>query len=187
VSTTEIYGFNPRGKPYLLGEVANAWRSGPAIWAYLEEKYLPPFRPSYLPGHVKDEEIETYLGYRPTRFTASAYAPDAMKSVWGLIDREELLDYERIALASTFDRVVVFRRDFSRLISAFHCFPGPTNLHDQTEIITPRAFDDVSCKAIAWNQTSVNEAWCLVANNGKPYNLKRGNIHWDLFSIFQVE
>ena len=109
VSYTEIYGFDKEGNAYFQGEVKNAWRGAMAVWSILEEKYLPAYRPSFVPAHVPDSMIEQFLGYKPTRCSA-AFDDNAMKSIWQLVNDKRLKECERIVLASTFDYVIIKKR-----------------------------------------------------------------------------
>lgn len=61
MSYTEIYGFDKAGNAYFKDEVKNSHRGAIAVWSYLEEKYLPPYRPSYVPVHIPDSMVEDDL------------------------------------------------------------------------------------------------------------------------------
>ncbi len=61
MSSTEIFGFDKEGNAFGQADVNNAWRGAMAIWRILEERYLPPHRPSYLPKHIPDNMAEQVL------------------------------------------------------------------------------------------------------------------------------
>ncbi|WP_041272397.1 hypothetical protein [Desulfitobacterium hafniense] len=189
MSYTEIYGFSTSGDAYLYGEVKNAWRGGMAIWNILEERYLPQYRPSYVPNYIPDDRVEDYLHYKPSRCGA-CMDDGAMKEIWKLFDDERLKDCEKIALASTFDRVIVIKENLPKLVAAFREFDGQTSLKEQADIIEKMVEDD-DCIAIGFNQTSVNsDTWANFGGYDEetdeylPYNILDGDKHWELFSDF---
>lgn len=69
-----------RTKVTEIGEHRNGWGSGPLVWDYLEEKYLP-----------KLEYSRMILG------------GDKMREVWGLASDDRLAKHEKVALVATFD------------------------------------------------------------------------------------
>ena len=82
MSTTDIYGFRKSDHlAELCTSIPNAWSGAMAIWAAIEEKYLPP----YIPDHVKYcnwyrpgmsfDEIVRHNGYKPTRCTTMTFYP----------------------------------------------------------------------------------------------------------------
>jgi hypothetical protein len=189
MSYTEIYGFDKEGNAYCEAEVKNAWRGAMAIWNTLEKKYLPKYRPSYVPSYISDDNVEGFLGYKPSRLTAMM-DDKAMKEVWGLANDSRLKDCERIALASTFDRVIIKRENMLRLISAFREFDGETSLKAQADLIE-KMLNDENCMAVGFNQTSVNgDTWSNFGGYDDekdeeiPYNIFTGDKHWELFEEY---
>ena len=186
MSYTEIFGFDKEGNAYYQANISNAWRGGMAIWNILEERYLPPHRPSYVPAHIPDEKVESFLSYKPRR-TADMMNRDAMKEIWDLFNNEKVSLTDKIVLGTTFDRVIVKKEDFSKLIEAFEAFEGETSLKEQAAVIKEMAVDD-GCIAVGWNQTSVNgDTWANFggydeeADEAIPYSLNTVNEHWYLF------
>ncbi len=187
MSYTEIYGFNKEGFAYSEADVKNAHRGAMAIWSILENRYLPQYRPSYVPSYISDEELERYCHYKPAR-TSAFMDENAMKEVWNLVDDERLKDCEKIALASTFDHVIINKDDFPRLINAFREFEGQTSLKEQADIIE-KMLTDENCIAVGFNQTSVNgDTWTNLGGFDEeveeciPYNILTGDKHWELFN-----
>lgn len=168
MSSTEIYGFNKDGNAYFAGETENSWRSAPAIWSYLEEKYLPPF----IPDSIKDTnwyyegipyyEIVSRMHYTPTR--CSSLSPKSMQEVWDLCEREDIPIEERIVLATTFDKYLVKKEDIPDVVNAFLQFGAEnSSLKEQADILN-KLYNSDDCIAIGWNQTNV------IANNWSNYN-----------------
>lgn len=153
MSCTRIIAFGKDGYPYFYGEVDNAWLSAFAIWSQMEEKYLPKYRPSYIPKHIPDDEIKLYLGYEPTRVT-SMHKMEAIQEIWDLVDSKDISESERIVMCSTFDKPILRKENFQRVIDAFNDYPGETSLKEQAVIIKKMLNDD-NVIALAWNQTSV--------------------------------
>lgn len=126
---------------------------------------------------------------------------DSMK-FWHLVYQKSIPMEERIMLASTYDYVVVKKKNISRLIKAFEyyvqSYENSGHISDQIE-----ALKELSKKrifGICWNQTSVScdmwyEQWKfdeegeVIEGTNRPYNifkdihhLNSGNKqHWFLF------
>lgn len=184
MSSTQIFGFDKNGNAYLEAEVKNAWRGAMAVWRILEEKYLPPYRPEYIPAHIPTSEIKRIFHFAPTR--CSSGNEDAMQEVWALANDNRLKECEKIVLLSTFDYVVVKKENLHKLISAFREFEGETSLKEQADIIE-KMLKDENCIAVAFNQTSicmddwVNGEYDEEKDEYKPYNIFKGDKHWELF------
>ena len=152
MSYTEIYGVPEVGGMSMIGEVHNAHRGAMAIWEAI---------------------AQTYCGM--DHFPISG---DAMP-VWNMWMDETVPFEHRVVLASTFDSVMVRRDHIPELIrcmGAFDAaFQGRTNLPDQMVILGVAA-DDSRWVAVAWNQTSVNEAWWIPSDHpdaARPFDLSR--------------
>lgn len=184
MSSTVIYTFTADG--FCSGEMAevrNAWRGAMAVWRTLEKKYLPPYRPCYVPKDISDDMLESYCGYVPTRL--SAIDQEASKDIWNLFDREDVDMIDRIVLGTTFDHVMVKRENIHRVIDAFETFEGDTNLKEQAEALRELLKDEDKV-AFAWNQTSVNAGeWMhsgiFDGEDELPYNFKTQDRHFWLF------
>lgn len=185
MSSTEIYAFDLNGNAEQYGEAKNAFRGAMAIWGILEEKYLPPYLPK---GHESlgiytVKEYEKRLGYKPSRMTAM-FDTDAMNDVWKLADDEKVEFNDKIVLFTTFDNVVVKKEDINKVIEAFKKFEGETSLKEQAAILE-EIMNNNDYTAVAWNQTSVNEAkWeghYDDDDNHIPYNHLTQDEHYYLF------
>lgn len=178
MSYTEIYKFKKNGNAESLADVRNSWRGAMAIWNILDIRYLPPYIPEWAKSLA--EQKDRY--YRSGDFDG-----EALKEVWALFDREDILLVDRIALGTTFDNVIVMREDIPKVISAFESFVGETSLPEQAAILT-NALKNDDLIAIGWNQTSVNgDTWTNIGGYDEeneeylPYNILTMTEHWNLF------
>lgn len=165
MSYTEIVGFNKEGDAYSQADIHNAFRGAMAIWRAMEEKYLPigRFRRCVM-GSEKD-----------------------MREIWDLARSDKVSENDKIFLASTFDNVVVKKKDFQKVITAFREFEAETSLKEQADVLEEMLADE-DCIAVAWNQTSVNEnTWLSGGGYSEktddyiPYNLNTGERHFYMF------
>lgn len=188
MSYTEVFGFDKEGNAYGENEVKNAFRGAVAIWKILENKYLP----EYLPSYAKDygirtaDEFEVRFGYRPSRTAPTLSGDSPMKEIWGLADNKEVSEIDRICLFTTFDKCLVKKEDFQRVILAFREFKGETSLKEQADILE-NMVNDENCIAVGWNQTSVNcDIWESYGYDEEkdetiPYNCLKQDEHYWLF------
>ena len=185
MSYTEIYAFGKDGNAYLFKEINNSWRGAMAIWTVLEEKYLPQYRPSYVPPSVLDSELKDYCNYKPSRCGA-IFDKKAMQEIWDLVNGDLMTPEERIVLATTFDKVIIARKDVLDTIDAFNKFEGDTSLKEQAEILQ-EMYDQGDIIAVGWNQTSVNgDNWENFSYDEDeeeytPYNVLTGTEHQFIF------
>lgn len=185
MSYTEIYSFDKEGNASQAAEIRNAFRGGMAIWKHMEEKHLPPYRPSYVPAFVTDDKVEEFLRYKPSRCT-SIMDDGAMKEIWSLADNMNIPENERIVLFTTFDKCLVKKEDLPAVISAFRNFDAETSLPEQADALE-QLLRDEDCIAVGWNQTSVNgDTWENFGYNEEeeeniPYNCLSGEEHYWLF------
>lgn len=165
MSYTEIVGFNKEGNAYSQADIHNAFRGAMAIWRAMEEKYLTVGRFSRcVMGNEKD-----------------------MREIWDLAGSNKVSENDKICLASTFDNVVVKRKDFQKVITAFREFDAETSLKEQADVLEEMLADE-DCIAVAWNQTSVNKnTWLSGGGYDEktddyiPYNLNGGERHFYMF------
>ena len=179
MSYTEIFKFRKDGNAEAIGETKNAFRSAMAVWDILDKKYLPKFVPEWAKriGEV-DKEY----------FRSSDFGGGGLKEVWDLFNKENVSETDKIALGSTFDKVIVLKEDLPKLIEAFKSFEGETSLKDQVVIIEEALVEDPELLGIAWNQTSVNgDCWTNFGGYDEekqeeiPYNILTMDEHWNLF------
>ena len=184
MSYTEIFVFRKDGNAGGLEDVKNSWRGAMAIWRILEKKYLDPLpRPMWM-------TLENYkeLGYsrtcQPPSYIDSKSSPQ--KPIWDLWNDENVSRVDKIALGTTFDKVVVMRGNIEETAKAFEEFKGDTSLNEQAKILR-EALEDEYNIAIGWNQTSVNsDTWSNYNydeenEESTPYNLHKQTDHFDMF------
>lgn len=185
MSYTEIYSFDKKGNASQAAEIRNAFRGAMAVWKRLEEKHLPPYRPSYVPAFIPDDRVEEFLRYKPSRCTAMM-DDGAMKEIWNLADNRDVPENERIILFTTFDKCLVKKEDLPAVISAFRSFDAETSLPEQAGVLE-QLLQDEDCIAVGWNQTSVNgDTWANFEYDEEndeciPYNCMNGEEHYWLF------
>jgi len=178
MSYTELFTFNKKGNAESLGEVGNAYRGAMAVWMEVEKRYLPKFIPEWAKriGDVNKDYSRT-----------TDFGGNGIQEIWDLYKNPDVTMVDKIALGSTFDKVVVNKEDFPELIKAFKSFEGKTSLKEQAELIEG-ILDDEDVIAIAWNQTSVNaDKWSNFGEydeeteESSPYNVLEMEDHFNLF------
>lgn len=189
MSYTEIFTFNKDGLCCEEYAIKNAFRGAMAVWGILEEKYLPPYRPRYVPDGMSMQEFEQRFGFKPSRLSiglATERESPAIE-IWNLFENEAVSMNDRIVLGTTFDHVLVRREEIGKVIRAFRSFAGETNLKEQADILN-EIMKNEEISAVGWNQTSVNaDTWMTAGglsdnNEGRlPYNYQEQDDHWWLF------
>lgn len=191
MSTTDIYGFRKSDHlAELCTSIPNAWSGAMAIWAAIEEKYLPP----YIPDHVKYcnwyrpgmsfDEIVRHNGYKPTRCTTMTFYPkdSPIKEVWALADTDKLSIEDRIALSSTFDHALVRADYVPEVIAAFRKADlEGANLKEQADVLE-ELLKSGKYIAFGWGSSLCASDWEDFAQdedgNSVPYNCETGTKHW---------
>ncbi len=172
MSYTTIHTFGHDGR--LRDEctfIQNAWRGGMALWLLLEKKYLPPLNPLF-----------------PKSSRVFSLDPEISDEFWHLIDDDRLSGDDRVALATTYDHVLVRRENLPRVIKAFRSSEfEETSLPEQADALS-KIYEDEDVSAVGWQQTSVSDdMWCDwddEKDEGIPYNWKEGDRHWFLFDDY---
>lgn len=187
MSSTEIFCFNKEGLCCQEYAIKNAWRGAMAVWRIMEEEYLPPYRPSYVPAEMPIHEFEQRFGFKPSRlsFTSATKKENPAKEIWNLFEDQGVAFNDRIVLGTTLDWVLVRTGEIEKVIHAFRNFSGETNLKEQAYILG-EIIKDENISAIGWNQTSVNaDTWMNAGpfeeGEQKPYNYLEQDKHWWLF------
>jgi len=189
--STEMVIFKQEGTAEAYCEIQNSWRGAMAIWMFLEKKYLPPFRPSYVPESIPDDDVVSYLGYEPTRAAPLLNQEEHLKNmqeVWDLFNHQEVSRAEKIVLGTTFDYTLVRREDLPEVIEAFLAFEGVTSLPEQAKAMEP-LINNESVLAVGWSQNSITEnQWTqfnYIEENEEyePYNLQVEAHFWVLDEI----
>jgi hypothetical protein len=172
MSRTEIYAITPDGDIELEAKIGNSYRGAMYVWTTLSVKY----------GLVKPGE-EGYLIIRP----------GLMDRLWKLRDDGRLSWWEKVALISTFDNVVIMRDDMHRLIVALNTWAAQHSEGSQSQqawTIRRLLDDPAGFRGICFNQTSVcaNPWWVYDSSGddeeGRPFNIDRDTGWWDLFAEY---
>ena len=189
MSYTEIFAFNKDGLCCEEYAIKNAWAGAMAVWGILEEKYLPPYRPRYVPDGMSMDEFAQRFGFKPSRLSiglATERESPAIE-IWNLFENEAVPMNDRIVLGTTFDQVLIRRDEIGKVIRAFRSFAGKTNLKEQADILN-EIMKNEEISAVGWNQTSVNaDTWMTgggLSDNNEgclPYNYQKQDDHWWLF------
>lgn len=181
MSQTIIYAFDKKGEVKYSKEINNAFHGAWAIWANLEEKYLPSLE--------KPDCLINKEGYY-SRLCISPFGKEEnpLKPIWDLWCDERPTFDEKIVLGTTFDKVLIKVENIQKVIKAFRNMDFKSSLPEQAEKIEELLkFKDVS--AIGFNQNSVcSEDWSNgfyededEDGNTIPYNHLNDDKHWYLF------
>lgn len=182
MSSTEMYVIQPDGEVRRLCGFQNSHRGAMLYWREIAVRY----------GIVSRENQYGLLS-------------NGLDEVWKLADSSDVDPDWRIVLASTFDKVMVRRKDFSRVAKAFEnfgrsvCRPAGSSVDDdpgdyghaldQARIleVLDRA-GDPALHGVCWNQTSVNcNPWWVYDDcptcdgpeeEGRAYNIDKDTFGW---------
>lgn len=178
MSYVEIYAFDCAGNGHLYGEIKNSWSGAPAVWAYMEEKYLPPF----VPDGMTLEDIQS-----DSKKTSRLQSINTMNEIWELVDDPKISEADRIVLFTTLDECLVRKEDIPKVVNAFEEFCASSNnqnLAKQAEILK-KAAADPEVIAVGWNQTSINAStwgnkggYDYERDSSVPYNCLTGTEHY---------
>lgn len=174
MSRTEIFAVRPEdGDLELEAEIQGSYRGAMHIWTTLAVNY----------GLVNRGE-EGYLMIRA----------GLMDRLWALRDDDRLAWWEKVALISTFDGVVILREDFDRLIEAYGKWAqhtgDPGSIPEQLHYFRLLKDHDRKFRGICFNQTSVcaNPWWVNDESGedeeGRPFNIDRDTDWWSLFDAY---
>lgn len=173
MSYTTLYSFKQDGEISEYAEYKNAWHGAMLVWNSMAERYNTPF--NLIDGK-------------------------SMKALWALAGDSKVPLHDRITLATTFDRYMVYASDFPRLVAAMKesakWLPAHCHINKQAADIEKIMNCFVSI-AVCWNQTSVMDTWGSGEYrntyeediNGQsseeeeevPYNLSKHKLHHNLF------
>ena len=170
MSYTILHGFREDGEICHINEYKNAHLGAFLVWMETGKKY-----------GIKD--VETML-----------LNEAKSKEVWGLARDKNVAVADRITMISTFDRCVVFSKDFNRLITALResakWLPERCHISKQADDIEKAT----NVIAVGWTQTSVaSDVWSsnemhirigFEIEEEAPYNLHKHNRHFDLFEEY---
>ena len=165
MSTTEIYAIEKNGDVTPYGSAQNSWLGGMHVWNSLNDKY--GFNEGFM---------------------------FSFKKTWGNFNKGIYEDYENIVLGSTFDHIIVLKENFEQLLTSFKkyysVYPN-SNFGQQIEVIETMKADE-NVIGVAWCQTSVaDDLWDFCYDEEQdeviPYNIFKGENHWELFDLLEAE
>lgn len=170
MSCTELYFVDQAGDVWLHSEYRNSFRGAMLVWTSMSERYL---------GH--EPEYDHGL-------------MNAMRPVWDLFQNTHVPVEMRIVLGTTFDKVMVKKENFPRLINAFRAFERIIGDGGNLVLQIPaleELYQEGDCVAVCWNQTSVNcGTWSVQEcedQESRPYNINRDEGHWFLFEHLELQ
>ncbi len=179
-STTLLVARND-GELHPYASYKNSWHGAMLIWNGFAERYNTPF-------NLINEE--------------------SMKKLWALAGDAKVPLHDRITLATTYDRFIVYSQDFPRLVASLRetakWLPAHCHITKQADDIEKIMELNANCSdpdlhiiAVGWNQTSVVDVWETGKTrkaverdeNGQeeeylqevPYNLNTDKEHNNLF------
>jgi hypothetical protein len=164
MSYTTLHGFDKNGDIYDIKDYKNAHIYSMLIWVKFGEKY-GILNPAMM--LVND---------------------DIAKAIWGLAKDEKVPEYDQITMKTTFDRALVYKKDFPKLVAAMresakwlpsHCHI--TEMANDIEVLQT----DEKVEAIGWNGTSVVRVWD--SGEDGDYNLNKHKGHFDMFETSSIE
>jgi hypothetical protein len=176
MSRTTLHPVPEKGEIEDFEEYQNSHGSAPYIWNALCRKYLK--LEAYYKLHEYCEKNEMY-------------------KLWDLAKDENVEPHHRLVLATTFDHVMVKRKNLPKIVKAFESFvadfpPGEyaCSLPQQAEDLR-KLYEDPSCYAVCWTQTSVSgDHWtsydkcehCGGTEMGhRGWDISKDEEHWFLF------
>ncbi len=181
MSATYLYTVSPNGPLTLHEEFRNSHRGAMWIWMRLRERFHP--------DHIWPENAP----YDDPRVKEASKWIMKYDDIWALSKDSRLCRNEKIVLMSTYDNVMVKRKNFEELVAAFRWFvenykkdnpEEASSLLEQANVIE-KFKDNKKIYAICWNQTSVNgDAWITYIpkkDEHRSYNIKKDKGHWFLF------
>ena len=179
MSSTLLLAVRGDGELAPYANYKNAWHGAMLIWVKFAERYNTPF----------------LMGSENVAF-------------WKLADDPKVPFFDRVTLATTYDRVVVYSGDFKRLVEALrqssiwlpeHCHirKQADDIEKIIELNSKCSEPELCIVGVAWNQTSVVDTWETgetrtayeTDENGRreeylqevPYNIYSMNKHHNLF------
>lgn len=172
---THIYGFRAKGACRIIGSTDRAMRSAAQVWLALGKKHF-------------DWSVEN---------TRQALTDEVLSTqLWELVERDDVLLFDRILLGITFDDVLVRREDVPALqviMRSFEPLEGHgCTLAEQADILD-KLPDDVV--AVGWQHDSLSECYWMrledcpscgrEMDEERPYDLGTDREH--RFLVFNPE
>lgn len=149
MSSTQIFVVPKEGPVFHSADVGNSWRGAMFVWTSLKDKYI-----------LKGRE-ETDIDWLKN---GQNNDPFGLKGVWELSEGDQLLDYEKAVLMSTYDWVICEADKIPLFVSYLIKFAevyGEGNLLEQADVLNQIYEVILECKdsdevvGVCWNQNSV--------------------------------
>jgi hypothetical protein len=192
MSVIEMVAFKKDGFAVPFADIQNAFLGAPMVWHFIEEKYLPPFKPQWVVnmfGDVPDDKIEETVGFKPTRtapLSTATTEEKPIREIWRFYHDPAISRTDKIVLGTTFDLTLVRREQFEMVIDALEAFEETGSFKEQAMVIRQMLLDP-DIIALGWNQTSVTKnQWTHCHYDGdtdehSPYNCLSESNHFWLF------
>jgi hypothetical protein len=140
-----------------------------------------------VPKHGAAREFWSYMGKKYLNRDPWGVLMDH-RPVWNLWKTHPILRHEAIVLLSTFDYVMVRRKNLELLLAAFmfvSLLPGQILFMEQLDYLRELIRrDDQQVAAICWTQTTITDMWMVFEEDNdeyRMYNTAIDNDHWFLF------
>ena len=143
MSYTELFYITPKKQVVAYAEFKNSHRGAAFVWANLWKEYCKE----------RIEEIKLTMHFEPY----SPVTEDDSKLLWGLWKKQDVPEYSRAVLGSTFDNVILEKEHFQRFyddVLKYAEFYAAGSLIQQAQTILKLSKKNII--GVAWNQTSVN-------------------------------
>lgn len=158
MSYTVIYRFDHHGNAVKQAWFQDAWKGAMTVWQIMEERYLPPYFPTYIqhkwwyrPGMSREDARKH--NFTPTRTAVGA--GNAIQEIWDLVDNPDIPFHDRIALCTTLDNILIRAEDLPLVIDAFQRFGGTTSLPQQAKVLLNLEGNE-DCIAVGWDQNTIS-------------------------------
>ena len=195
MSHTTVYFIDKKGHVIEHTDISDANLINMLVWRIIFDLYNDYFindieRPEWIP---KDH----YMDFGDLQMCGD------MIPFWHLHMNDAVLLDHRIVFASTFDRVIVMKEDFPRLIMAYEKFISQMSGEDFKEFFGDFNFDglkefvsvvkefkeDTNCIGLSTCTSLISSFWNEYGEDGKytPYNIFKSKNHSNLFDSFKIK
>lgn len=193
MSYTTVYKIDKDGDVIEHIDIKNAHNITMLIWRIIFDLYKDYFideveRPEWMPK-------EWNMSFSDLQMSGD------MKPFWDLYLNENVLLEHRIVLASTFDRVIILKENFSELINAYEKFIKQMSEEEFKEFFGKYDFSslkqfvkvvkelqkDDDCIGLTTCISLIASFWEVYNEKGEytPYNINKSGNHYNLFDDFK--
>lgn len=193
MSHTRVYSIDKDGDVIEYIDINNAHRHAMLIWHIMFYFYNDYFiddveRPEWMPS-------DYIMSFSDLQLSGD------MKPFWNLYHHPEVLEDHKLVFGSTFDRVIYFKEDFPKLISAYQNFIKMMTDEILKDIFGKFDFSGLeefieALKEIEKNENFIGATTCISLissfweeydEDGKymPYNIFKSKNHFNLFEDFK--